>query len=403
MGLWRWARNVVADRGEQEPLPIHVERSPAGEGYSFRLGIGAGFGGQGTARVPVRRHVNPDPHPILKEVHECEVAGRTLQAANVYALREKASLLLDSIAPARRLPVCWFRSPAMDYELPVYEHAGELSCPVLGGPRLRADSLAEIRRQVCRYLVSAGYAGDPEEVEVGVLRPRDLSRVPPACVLRSLSDPDVWLPSVEGRSPDGPVVGVLGASPRLARGRRRPAPGPAAPEAAPFAPDVVALLRFARADLERGRDRREAGAAAESLYATQVRPEIWAAAEARTEDAGLVLRARLSDDADTTLELAVRATGAGDVCTAVEDRGINVFLEADSDALARRAGEFLAASGFMRFASEVEIHDARARRAERLDADSIWTFGDGGLDTIAAPAPHSNEARATGAGKEVET
>lgn len=403
MGVLSWAREVVADRGEQDPIPIHIERSPAGEGYSLRLGVGAGFGGQETARVPVRRRVNADPHPVLKEVHECELAGRTLQAANVYALREKAGALLDAIAPARRLPVCWFRSPTMDYELPVYEVGGELSCPVIGGPRLRAATLTEIRRQVCRYLVSAGYVGEPEEVEVGVLRPRDLSRVPPACVFRSLSDLGVWMPSVEGRSPDGPVIGLLGPSPRLARGRRRAAPGPAAPEPAPFAPDVVALLRSARADLERGQRPRAGDGQPEQLYATQVRPEIWAAAEARTDDAGLVLRARLTDAEDTTLELAVRATGAGDVCTAVEDRGINVFLEADADGLARRAGEFLVAAGFMRFASEVEIHDARVRRAERLDADSIWTFGDGGLDALAASAPHSSEAGAAGAGKEVGT
>jgi hypothetical protein len=33
----------------------------------------------------------------------------------------------------------------------------------------------------------------------------------------------------------------------------------------------------------------------------------------------------------------------------------------------------LHASGFLRFAGEVEIHAVGAQRAERLDTDSIWT------------------------------
>ncbi len=370
-------RGVIADRGEHEPIPIHIERAPDGDGYSLRLGVGAGFGGQATARIPVQRRVNPDPHPILKEVHHCEVAGRTLEAANLYALREKARALLEGIAPAHALPVCWFRSPAMDYELPVYEHGGELSCPVLGGPRLRADDLAEIRLQICRYLVSAGYVGDPDEVEVGVLRPRDLRRVPPAAVFRSQADPALWLPSVEGHSPDGPVVGLLGTSPRLTdgRGRRRAIAGPPAREPAPSAPDAVALLRSVRADLARGGSEPET---AETLFATQVRPEIWAAAERRTEDARRALVVHLTDPDATTLELGIRGTGAGDVCVALEDRGINIFLAPDDDLLARAVGDFLAGSGFVRFAAEVEIHQVAPARAERLDADSIWTFGDGG-------------------------
>jgi hypothetical protein len=384
VGVLSWAREVIADRGAEDPIPIHIERTPDGHGYALRLGIGAGFGGQETARVPVRRRLNSDPHPVLKEVHECEVAGRTLQAANVYALRKKVSGLLDSIAPARRLPVCWFRSPRMDYELPVYELGGELSCPVLGGPRLRAPDLSRIRREVCRYLVSAGYVGDAEEVEVGVLRPRDLRRVPPACVFRSQADPSIWLPSVEGRSPDGAVVGLLGASPRLVRrrGHRREAgswagrreAGPPSREPAPSAPDVVALLRSVRAELARSDRGDDADPDAAALQAAQVRPEIWAAAEERTEDSGLRLVAYLTDHETTTLELGVRATGAGDVCAALEDRGINVFLAPDADALAQRVGTFLAGSGFVRFAAEVEIHDARVRRADQLDADAIGTF-----------------------------
>ena len=340
--------------------------------------------------MPIHRRRNPAPHPILKEVHFCEIAGRTLDAANVFALREKARALLESIAPGHALPICWFRAPAMDYEVPVYEGGGGLTSPVVGGPRLRADDLAGIRARVSRYLVSAGYVRDPDEVDVGVLRPSDLRRVSPACVFRSQADPALWLPSVEGSSPDGPVVGLLGPSPRLAARRRRPLPGPAAREPAPAAPDVVALLRSVRAELARGRRGQAAEQGLEAIYACQVRPEMWRAVEDRSDDAGQYLLAHLSDADATALELGVRHTGAGDVCCALEDRGINVFLAPDTDALARRVGEFLAAPGFLRFASEVEVHDARAERAERLEADSIWTFGDRGPEA-ARVAPREED------------
>jgi hypothetical protein len=378
VGLFGWARGVVADRGEQEPLPIHLERSRDGRGYAFRLGIGAGFGGQETARVPVHRRANPSPHPILKEVHYCEIAGTTLEAANVYALKEKAAALLETVAPGRTLPICWFRAPAMDYELPVYERGGELTSPVVGGPRLRARDLAGIRARVSRYLVSAGYVSDADELDVGVLRPSDLSRVAPACIFRSQADPELWLPSVEGTSPDGPVVGLLGPSPRIATPRRRPLAGPPTREPSPAAPDVVALLRSVRAELARSR-RPLTARGAEAVYAAQVRPEMWATLERRSEDARLRLVAYLTDSEATALELEVRRSGAGDVFVALEDRGINVLLAPSPDVLAARVGEFLAASGFLRFATEVEIHHPRPERPEWLEADSIRTFGDEGL------------------------
>lgn len=394
MGTWSRARAVIADRGEGEPIPIHLERTADGHGYAFRLGVGAGFGGQETARVPIQRRANPARHPILKEVHFCEIAGRTLEAANVFALREKARALLESIAPGHALPICWFRAPAMDYELPVYERGGELSSPVVGGPRLRARDLAGIRARVSRYLVSAGYVHDADEVEVRVLRPRDLRRVPPASVFRSQEDPALWLPSVEGTSPDGPVVGLLGPSPRLTARRRRPLPGPAAREPAPAAPDVVALLRVVRAELARSWRGSAGEERLDAVYAAQVRPEMWHAVEQRSEDAGRYLVAHLTDMDATALELGVRRTGAGDVFCALEDRGINVLLAPDTDALARRVGEFLAAGGFLRFASEVEIHDERVQRAERLEADAIWTFGDGGVESArVSPGEAAAEGR----------
>ena len=366
MGVWSWAKGVVADTGQQEPIPIDLERT-ATDGYAFRLGVRAGFGGQETARIPVTRRVNPSPHPILKEIHHCEVAGQTLEAANVYALRAKVARALETIAPARTLPICEFRVPEMDYALPVYEQGGMLTSPVLGGPKLKAPDLAGIRRVVCRYLESAGYVRDMDEVAVGVVRPRDLRRVAPAAVFRSHSDPELWLPAVEGVSEEGPVVGIVGHAPQLRRPeRRRAGAGPLVEDAAPAAPDVIALLRYLRAELGRS-----GSMASWGLYASEVRPEIWAATESRANAAGSRLVAYLSDDEATRLELTVLRTGAGDVALALEDRGINVFLAPDEDALAIQVGHHLIGAGFLRFAEEVEVHPAEAPRADRLEVESI--------------------------------
>jgi hypothetical protein len=350
----------MADDGRPAPIPIDLERAADGA-YAFRLGVRAGFGGQQTARIPIEWRVNPAPHPILKEIHSCEVGGRALEAANVYALRAKVAAQLEAIAPGRSLPLCYFRAPAMDYELPVYEDGGRLHAPVIGGPRLRAGDLAGIRRHVCRYLVNAGYVREPDEVIVGVLRPRDLRRVAPAAIFRDLHDHDVWLPSVEGVSAEGPVVGVLGRAARLqVEERPRAGAGPAAAQSAPAATDVIELLRFLRTAGMGG-----------ALYATEVRAEIWAAALATTADTRRRLVAYLTDDDATELELEIRRAAFGEVVVALEDRGITVFLARDEDDLAQLAGEYLAAAGFLRFAAEVELHDAPSERAERLDVEAI--------------------------------
>ena len=363
---------MIADRGEHEPVPIHLEKTEAG-GYVFRLGVRAGFGGQQTARIPVRRRPNPAPHPILKEIHECEVAGQRLEAANVYALRAKVGRALEGLAPGRSLPLCYFRVAAMDYELAVYEDGGMLNSPVIGGPKLKAPDLAGIRLVVCRYLEAAGYVNDPSEVSVGVVRPSDLSRVSPAAVFRSHTDPELWLPSVEGTSPDGPVVGVVGRPTQLPRREgRRLGGGLEIEHVAPAAPDVIALLRFLRSQLAEA-----PSGAAEGLYAREVRPEIWAAAEARTEDARTNLVAYLSDEEATRLELVVRRTGAGDVAVALEDQGINVFLAPDENGLATQVGRHLAGAEFLRFAEEIEIHAVEAPRSESLGIESIRTDGAG--------------------------
>ena len=386
----RWAREVVTEQQVGEPIPVHLERVP--EGHVFRLGVRAGFGGQETARIPVERRLNDHPHPLLKEIHSCEVAGRRLEAANVWALREKVRVQLEAIAPSRVLPLCYFRAPAQDYELPVYEDDGRIVAPIIGGTNLRADDLGGIRLVVCRYLAGAGYVTSPDEVEVGVVRPRDLKRVDPAAVFRSVADSDFWVPSVEGTSPEGPVVGLLGRPAAITPRRRRPAgrPGPGELDLAPAAPDVLALLRYVRSELERTGTAAGERTDPDAVYADDVRPDIWAIASERAQDAGTRLVAYMSDEERSRLELRVLRTGAGDYAAALEYHGIDVFLGADENALAAAVGRYLAAKDFLRFEQEVEIHAVAPPRPERLEADSIWTFGDGG---DVGPAPETGAER----------
>jgi hypothetical protein len=187
-------------------------------------------------------------------------------------------------------------------------------------------------------------------------------------VFRSHADEGVWLPAVEGVSDEGPVLGVLDHALALLAEQRRRGAGPAPREAVAIAPDVIALLRVLRGEWARRRT-----LAAEALYATEVEPAAWAAAEARTRDAGTRLVAHLEDLEATRLELPVRRTGAGDVATAIEERGITVLLAGDEAALAAAVGRHLAAGGFLRAPAQVEIHAVEAPRAERLEADTIRT------------------------------
>jgi hypothetical protein len=160
---------------------------------------------------------------------------------------------------------------------------------------------------------------------------------------------------VEGSSADGPVVGVLGHAAQLRPAeRRRAGAGPAPQDTAPAAPDIVSLIRFVRAELERLRSVVDP----QALYARDVRPEIWAAAERRSEEAGALLVAHLDDDESTRLVLRIRRTSAGDVVAALEDSHINVFLARDEPALAHQVGRYLAAGGFLRPGEEVEVQAA---------------------------------------------
>jgi hypothetical protein len=147
--------------------------------------------------------------------------------------------------------------------------------------------------------------------------------------------------------------------------------------APPAAEDIVGLLRYLQT--ETGRARRNLDTA--SLYATELRPSVWSQAEARTTDAGTRLSAYLSDELATQLELAVRRTGAGDVVTALEDRGITVFLAPDEQVLAHRVGRYLVDQDFLDSAARIDVRAVEPPRAERLEADEIWTHGETVLAT----------------------
>jgi hypothetical protein len=358
----RWFMRVVREADRGEPVPITIERNreaavemgaqnpPDVPLYRFRLGLRAGFSGEQSARIPVFKKVNPNPHPVLKEIFYCEVAGSELEAANVHALHEKVARMLETLAPGGSLPLAYFRVPAADYSLPIYEQGGKLVSPMIAGADLKAPDLAGIRRNVCRHLVNAGYVNDPSEVEIEVVRPSDLKLVSPAALIRSLEDPDLWLAAVEGRSSEGLVIGLLGEATELKPEQRRRA-GAQPLSSPPAASDVASLLRLVGNELADAKQLEEPFA----LYATQVRPEIWSRTEELTDDLGHRLVCWLEGGESAPLELPLRRTAAGELLTALEDDGITVFAAADEQLLKRSLGRYLSGSGFLRFEDAVEF------------------------------------------------
>jgi hypothetical protein len=309
-----------------------------------------------------------------------------LEAANIYALREKVQRQLEVIAPARSLPLCYFRAPRYDYSLPVHEEGAHLVCPVLTGPKIRARSLAELRAPVVRHLLTAGYLMPDEEPDVLVLRPSDLRLVPPAGVIRCLDDPTLWLPTVEGSSAEGPVVGLLAHPAELATETRRPRRDSPAVAPPPSAPDVTALLRYIGHEMMvRGRLVNPW-----ALYATEVRPEIWARTEELTNGTDRTLTAHLV--AGGSLQVPVRHTAAGEAVGAIRDQGIAVFLAGDPEALGDVIGRYLAAFGFLRDPADLRPELVGPASPERLDPDSIWTGAPSGMEI---DNPHDQEVSTT--------
>jgi hypothetical protein len=378
----RWFLRNVRETVREAPVPLTLERNreavvemgaanpPDLPLYRFRLGLRAGFSGDQSACIPVFRKVNPNPHPVLKEIFYCEVAGSELEAANVHALREKVARMLEALAPAGSLPLAYFRVPSADYSLPVFEEGGKLVSPMIAAANLKADDLSGIRRNVCRHLVNAGYVNDASEVELQVVRPSDLRLVSPAAVIRSLGDPELWLAAVEGRSSEGLVIGLLGEATELKRPEQRPRAGIQQLSSPPAASDVASLLRLV------GNELAETGHLEDpfALYATQVRPEIWLRTEELTDDIGRRLVCWLEGEDAAPLELPLRRTAAGELVTALEDDGIAVFAAAEEPMLAQRVGRYLSGSGFLRFQDTVEVvHEPAEQRPAR--AEGAWESG----------------------------
>ena len=135
----------------------------------------------------------------------------------------------------------------------------------------------------------------------------------------------------------------------------------------PSAPDLSGLLRWIGAEMSR----RGRLVNPWSLYASEVRPEIWARTEELTDPTNRSLSAQL--DGDTTLDVPVRHTAAGESVGAIRDLGIAVFLAGDSDSLAAVIGRYLVAAGFLGDPADLRPELIRETPPERLDPDSIRT------------------------------
>ena len=316
-----WARDVIADQGAVDPISIAVDDGADG---CFLL---AGVNGA-TTRITVERRPNPAPHPILKEINSCEVAGRTLEAESADALQRKVAAMLEALAPARVLPVGYFRAPAAAYELPVYEDDGHIVAHAFGGTRSRARDLAGLRAHVARHLVSAGYIAAEDDLQVGYIDPGNLRLIQPAGVLRSLSDPELWLPWADRGGAGEPRVDRLGVD-------------------ASAEHDVLSLLAWGRGEL-----------AADGLFASGVAPAAWRAASRRASDAGLGIAAQLDRGDPARLELPMLRAADGAFAVALDCGGIDIFRAETPEELARMVGLRLEECGFLGSPERVEVGTA---------------------------------------------
>jgi hypothetical protein len=225
---------------------------------------------------------------------------------------------------------------------------------------------------VTRWLHSAGYLLDEEEPEVQVVRPSDLRLVPPAAVIRCLDDDGLWMPTVEGVSAEGPVIGLL-VHPAELKAEARDG-GSLLPDAPPAGADVTALLRYVGNELAR----RGTLTNPWGLYASDIRPEIWARTEELTDTTSRTLGCHLEGAGE--LRLPIRHTAAGEVLAAIQEHGITVFLAGDDDALAAAVGRYLVGAEFLRHAGDVRVEVDREAPSEMLDPAAIWTGGAGSAE-----------------------
>jgi hypothetical protein len=318
MGALSWARDVIADQGAVDPIPIAVEERA--EGCFLVAGVNGG-----ATRIAVDRRPNPAPHPILKEINSCEIAGRTLEAESPDALRRKVAAMLESLAPAGVLPLAYFRAPAAAYELPVYEDDGHIVAHAFGGTRSRARDLAGLRAHVARHLVTAGYIAAEDDLQIGFIDPADLRLIEPAGVLRSVTDADVWMPWADRGAGGEPRVDRLGVDASLEN-------------------DVLSMLAWARAEL-----------GAEGLYTAGVAPTAWRAASRGMSEAGVAIAAVLDRGEPTRLELPMLRAADGALAVAIDCGGIDVFRADTPEALAAMVGLRLEECGFLASPERVEV------------------------------------------------
>jgi hypothetical protein len=310
MGALSWARGVIADTGEVTPIPVTVDDGPEG---CFLVA------GEST-RVRVERRKNPAPHPILKEIHSCDVAGRHLEAESAEALRRKVATMLEGVAPAGTLPLAYFRAPAAGYELPVYMDDDHVVAHAFGGTRSRARDLAAVRAHVSRHLLGAGYLASEDDLEVGWVDREDLSLVEACAVLRSLDDPDVWIPWIDRGDARLPTIDQFGLDAPVAGN------------------DVLSLLSWAREEL------------GQELFASRITARAWRTAERVAKPAGSTV---VADVESGRLELPVLRTRDGLLAVALDCGGVDAFLAGDADALAALVARRLDQCGFR--ATEVRV------------------------------------------------
>jgi hypothetical protein len=135
----------------------------------------------------------------------------------------------------------------------------------------------------------------------------------------------------------------------------------------PSGPDVIVLLRYIGHELSVRGHLVDPWA----LYASEVRPEIWARAQEITDPTALRLECHL--EGGGRLEAPVLHTAAGEAVAALQERRVTVFLAGDQDALARSVGRYLVDCGFLRNADDLRVEAVREAPAEALDPDTIWT------------------------------
>ena len=219
-----------------------------------------------------------------------------------------------------------------------------------------------------------------------VLRPSDLRLVPPAAVIRSLDDPACGCRRSRAPPPRARWSACLPSPPSCAT----EAAGGAARRAWPLPPPPPTSARCCATSARDDRPRARSSSPW-TLYAAEVRPEIWA----RTEELHRRHRPRpggASGGRRRRSRCRCATPRRGEAVGAISDQGIAVFLAGDHDALATAIGRYLVASGFLRDRADLRPEVGRRRRRP-----SGWTRTRSGpaRRPASAPGPASFQSRET--------